>query len=178
MENLKKLVFSTPLLRTLDFLLHQKDEVSDIEITKQILGVKRAAVHQALTRLSHMGIIDRIRRGRRCYNILHQSNPWFLPLKITSNLLEIQPLVEELKAHVTRLVLFGSRAQGTNDAGSDFDLFVIATDKPAIVRIIDNSDLADRIQLIVKTEAEMLDLEESEPVFARQIRGGVVLWEK
>lgn len=179
MEDIKYQLFSTPILRVLDFLMEYSDlEPSDGEITAQIKGVRRAAVHQALTRLAHLGIVRRMRRGRRCFNALDFGHAWLTPLKAAGNLLALSPLVDALKECSSRIVLFGSRADGTNRHDSDFDLAVVSNERDSVHRIVAASELADRIQLIVKTPAEMLDFESHEPVFAANIRKGIVLWER
>ncbi|MBI4211220.1 MAG: nucleotidyltransferase domain-containing protein [Deltaproteobacteria bacterium] len=158
--------------------MHQREEIDDQRVAEKVSGAKRAAVHQALTRLSEFGIIERVRRGRRCHNTIKFSQAWVLPLKIASNLLELQPIIDELKPIATKIVLFGSRAHGTNDETSDFDLAVIASDKITVERIVHAHALAEHIQLILKNEGEMLELKDREPVFFKQIKEGIIVWEQ
>lgn len=179
MEDIKWQIISTPLLRVLDRMLqHSGEEVSDSDIIEEVVGVKRAAVHQALTRLAAMGITRRVIRGRRCYNELVLDEPWLIHFKIASNILELAPLVENLKGFASKITLFGSRASGANGSDSDIDLAVIAADPDAFLRTANRSNFADRLQMIVKTPEEMLDLDAKEPVLAKEIRKGIVLWEK
>ena len=176
---MKSQIISTPLLRVLDVLLqNQGRELSDAEIVGDVSGVKRAAVHLALTKLSRMGIIRRTRTGRRCTNSIDPSHAWLVPLKIALNLLAIEPLVSRLKPIASRVVLFGSRAHGTNREGSDFDLLVIAMDAAPVLRAIREVEETERIQPIIKTPGEMLELESKEPVLVQKIREGVTLWER
>lgn len=179
MEDVKNQLFSTPLLRVLDFLLQNSDlELNDSEIAGKITGAKRAAVHQSLVRLERMGIIKRSRRGRRCFNSVVFEQVWLTQFKITSNILVLMPLVEEIKKHSSKIVLFGSCAGGTNRHDSDIDLLVVNSEPEIIRRAVADFGLSDEIQLISKTPVEMLELESNEPVFVKQIREGVVLWEK
>lgn len=179
MEDIKFQLFSTPILRVLDFLLqHSEMELSDAEITDQIKGVKRAAVHQALTRLDNMDVLRRTHRDRRCYNALNITNPWLIYFKITSNILTLMPLVNQLKDVTSSIVLFGSRADGTNRSDSDFDVVIISADPGSVNRIAKECEFSEKLQLIIKTPMEMLELESNEPVLAAKIRKGIILWEK
>lgn len=179
MEDIKNSIFSTPLLRVLDCLLEKSGlELSDSEITDEVKGAKRAAVHQALIRLNEMGITKRVRTGRRCYNSIEYQNAWLIPFKIASNILAISPLVDQIKDISTKVILFGSRATGSNRSDSDFDLLVIAGDPGSILREIGEAPNADRVQLIIKSPEEMLAIEKDNAVLAAEIRKGVTLWER
>lgn len=179
MEYIKNVIFSTPLLRVLDFLLEKSGlELSDLEITNEIKGAKRAAVHQALIRLNEMGITRRVRTGKRCYNSIDYQNAWITPFKIASNILTISPLVDEIKEISTKIILFGSRATGDNRSDSDFDLLVIAGDPNSILKKIGGAPNADRVQLIIKSPEEMLAIEKNNVVLSDEIRKGVTLWER
>ena len=109
---------------------------------------------------------------------MDQSPAWLAPLKIALNLRAIEPLVSRLKPIASRVVLFGSRAHGTNREGSDFDLLVIAMDAAPVLRAIREVEETERIQPIIKTPGEMLELESKEPVLVQKIREGVTLWER
>ena len=179
MDDLKNSIFSTPLLKVLSFLFDYPDkELSDQEIVKGIKGVKRSAVHQSLVRLANLGAVKRVSRGRSCFSTLDHNNVWIGYLKVAGNVMEISPLVNALKDRSSKIVLFGSRASGTNRGDSDFDLAVVSNDPASIRSIVAGSDLGDRVQLVVKTPLEMLGLESAEQVFASEIRKGVVLWER
>lgn len=179
MEDLKFQLFSTPILKVLDFFLqHSEMELNDTEITEKIKGVKRAAVHQALTRLNNMGVLRRTHRNRRCYNALNIDNPWLIHFKITSNILTIMPLIDKLKDAASSIVLFGSRADGTNRSDSDFDIAITSGNSESVNRLARECDLPEKLQLIIKSPSEMLDLESNEPLLAANIRKGIILWEK
>ena len=179
MDGIKKAIFNTPLLRVLDILMQYPNvELSDSEITAKVEGVRRSAVHQSLVRLAGMGVLKRTHRGRRCFNALDPGHAWLHHLKLAGDILELAPLVEQLKGHSSRVVLFGSRAEGTARYDSDFDVVVVTSEPETVNRIAAGSDLSGRLQLVAKTPSEMLDLDSREPVFAANIRKGVVLWER
>ncbi|MBI5528394.1 MAG: nucleotidyltransferase domain-containing protein [Deltaproteobacteria bacterium] len=172
-------MFNTPLLRVLDVLIgNPETELSDSEIVSSVESVARSAVHQSLVRLARLGVVRRTNRGRRCYNILDGGHAWIRPLKVAVNLMDLAPLVETMRPHSAKIVLFGSRADGTDRSASDYDLLVVSNEPDAVRRIVVKGDLDGRLQLIVKTPSEMLDFASREPVFAETLRKGVVLWER
>lgn len=179
MEDVKSHIISTPLLRVLDVLLRNPGvALADSEIAGRVVGVRRSAVHLALTTLHRLGIVQRSRAGRRCVNSVDPSHAWLAPFKIALNLLALGPLVEGLKPCSSRIVLFGSTASGTNREESDVDLLIVSSDAGSVLRAIDASGLAERVQAIIKTPAEMLEFDAKEPVLLQEIRKGVTLWER
>lgn len=179
MEDVKNKLFTTPLMKVLELILENSDrELSDQDVAKEVLGVKRAAVHDSLVKLNNMGITTRTRRGMRCYNFLGTDRAWIHPLKAAINMMALEPLVSAIKDVSGKIILFGSRADGTNRSGSDFDLLVIAPDAEGVIAIASKSPLSDSLSLIIKTPGEMLDLESSELWLSEKIRKGVTLWER
>lgn len=179
MEVIKNVLFSSPSQLTLEYLLQNADlEFTDSQITKEISGAKRAAIHQALRRLAAQGIIHRQHRGRRCVNRLVQELSWIAPLKIVSNILRLDPFLARIKNVATKVILFGSRATGSNRHDSDYDVLVISMFPEAVVKAAGEVLPAARLQLLIKSPEELLDFDAREPVLAENIRKGVVLWEK
>ena len=179
MDDLKKQLFSTPLLRVLDLLLqHPGVELSDQQVAGAIEGVGRSAVHLALVRLARLGVTTRTHRDRRCYDALNPGHPWLHHLKIAGNLMALEPLVALLKPHASKVVLFGSRADATSRVDSDYDVAVVTNEPGTVRRIANESEFGGTLQLVIKTPAEMLDLDSREPVFASNIRKGVIVWER
>lgn len=179
MEIIKNVIFSTPLLRVLDVLLqHSNQELNDTEIIQKVTGAKRAAIHRALQKLADFHITERVHKGRRCYNQIDLDNTWLVPFKIALNILEISPLVNRIKKLSIKIILFGSRSQGTNCHDSDFDLLIISSKKDLIIREINRVDESHRIQPIIKTPEEILNVEKNDPVFFKEVHRGVIVWEK
>lgn len=62
MDDIKFQIFSTPLLKVLDVILHSPDRnLSDAEI---VAGAKKSAVHNSLVGLAKMGVLKRTHTGR------------------------------------------------------------------------------------------------------------------
>jgi len=174
----KDLLFSTPVLRVLDFLLqHPEQELIDVEITRRIHGVKKSAVNMALRKLADAGLVHRHHRGRMALNSLADT-ALVTTLKSVSNIMTIDPLVRSLYSLCDKIVLFGSRAEGNNDSGSDYDLFIVTVKKHKVDELILRSEFIDMIHVIIKSPEQMLTVSEDEPVLYDQIKRGIVLWER
>jgi len=169
--------FSTPILKVLDFLLQNPDdEFSDSDIGSAGLGIKKSSINSALRFLSSIGWVKRKKVGKTAVNRLCQGEAIIGYLKIASNLLTIGPFVEECKRYSYKMILFGSRADGSNVSDSDFDILAVTHNADMVRKIWSGADLS--LQLIVKTPEEMIGLDEREPVLSMSITKGIVLWEK
>ncbi|MBI5300442.1 MAG: nucleotidyltransferase domain-containing protein [Deltaproteobacteria bacterium] len=169
-------LFSTPKLKVLDFLLQNSDlKLNDTEITARVKGVGRSAVNMSLRELTRMGLVERTVRGNMVMNRLIES-PFIHTMKIASNILHVQELVEHLKPQSSKIILFGSRAVGDNTSESDSDLFVVSETADAIFKIARKFE--EKLQIVVKSSAEWLSLPQDNSVFYETIRKGILLWEQ
>lgn len=176
-QTLASALFSTPLLKVLGYIMgHPGEESTDTEIASRAEGVKKSAVNIALRKLGDLGIVSRARRGRMVFNRLI-SSPLIKHLTIAHNLAQVDPLVLAIGPFCSRVVLFGSRAEGTSTSESDYDLFVITTEEGKVQRLVRRSGIAEKVQLIVKSPEDMLTFEKDKPVFAEQVRKGIALWQ-
>lgn len=87
------------------------------------------------------------------------------------------PIIENLKKHSQKIILFGSTSQGINTPKSDIDLFVQSNNPKEIRKIINDSNLRNKIQLIVKTPEEMLRINKEKPLFFEEIKKGKIICE-
>lgn len=172
---LTKTLISNPVWMVLNFLLQNPDlELNDAEISKRIKGVQKSAVNLSLNRLSKCDLVTRRSLGRMKLNKLSDSKI-VESLKILSNHIYIQPIVDKIKPACFKIILFGSRANGTHTADSDFDLFVVTNNPDGIVTSLKSHK---KIQIVFKTPLQMLSIEKDDPALYREVRKGVILWEK
>lgn len=177
-SRISQALFSNPILKVLNFLLsNSEQELIDAEIAARVESVKKSAVNVALRSLAESGITFRNKRGRIAFNRLKET-PLVLHLKIISNLILLQPLIDEINSKSSKIILFGSRANGTNNSKSDFDLFVISKESRVVQKAVRSSDLSEIIQLIIKSPEQMLTFENEETVLYEQIKKGILLWQR
>lgn len=147
------------------------------------LGIGYSSANGALNELYSSGVIKRRREGKMYFYSIDRSNPILVALKRLLNLLLIEPLVEELKNTSIRIILYGSCAQGTDTAGSDMDLFVVTNNRESVMETLSSFKFPRgfediRIQAVVKTPVELLEIKEPDQAFIEEVEQGIVLWEK
>ncbi|MDD5464295.1 MAG: nucleotidyltransferase domain-containing protein [Candidatus Moranbacteria bacterium] len=177
MKRLYKLLFNTSQQKVLAFLAENAgDEYQEKEIVKHS-GVKKSMVNLVLHELAEEKIIDRRQIGRSSLYSANRKSNIIKEVKILQNILEIESLVYDLKRESQKVVLFGSSANGTNTKESDIDLFVLTNKSAEIRKIISSSSLEEKIQLIIKSPAEMLKINKKKPLLFQEIEKGKILWE-
>jgi len=171
------LFFTTSQQKILAFLGENAGkEFQEKEISKET-DVKKSAVNLALHPLVKFSLINRRKIGRSSLYSADVNNNLIREIKIILSILDLNPLVEKLKSESIKIVLFGSLATGMNKSNSDIDLFILTNNPKNVRKIINESALAERIQLIAKTPVEMLKINKNKPLLFQEIEKGRVLWE-
>lgn len=177
MNPLYKLLFSTSRQKVLAFLAENAgEEYQEKEIAKKT-GVKKSSVNLALRDLFENKIINRKKIGRTSLYSADIRSNIIREIKIIQNITLLEALIAKLARNSQKIILFGSFSDGTNKQDSDIDLFILTADPAASRRILNDSALAERIQAIVKTPAEMLKINKKKPLLFQEIEKGKVLWE-
>lgn len=179
MDKLKKILFSTPLLKVLDFFL-QNPECSyyDQEVASLLKTAKKSSVNYASRKLGTMGLLHRKQRGRAYYNSLAEDRPFMKYFKILSNLLEIDGLISKIQNKTSKVILFGSRATGGHRSDSDWDLLIVCQKPNEILSVIEKNRGMMKIQAVLKRPADWLKMPSLEKEFYQLIKTGIVLWER
>ncbi len=174
---LKEIFCATCLQRVLYFLLaHPDQKYYDREISR-LIKAGRASTNYALHNLTEAGLVNREKKGRMYFYYVSPEVPIIKQLKITQNLIDINPLVEKLKTVSLKIILYGSSAAGANHAGSDVDIFILARDAKKAKSIIYKSSLKERIQHVVATPQDFVKLKKDNPVFYKEVSAGIILHE-
>ncbi len=154
---------------------HPEQELRDTEISLKVKSVKKSAVNVALRKLADIGFITRYLRGRQAFNKINESS-LITHFKVISNIIAIKELTDKLEPLCSKIILFGSRAEGEHTSESDFDIFVVTIRGDDVNRAIRKHPLAEKIQIVIKTPEQMLAFDEESPVFQKQVKKGIVLW--
>jgi len=128
-------------------------------------------------------VIIRRKEGKMYFYSINSNIAVIPELKKIINLLLIEPLVEDLKAMSSRVVLYGSCAQGTDTSESDLDLFIASNDKQKVSYAINSYRFPHgyeniHIQPVIKTPVELLESGKSDRTFLGEVENGIELWEK
>ncbi|MBF8265024.1 MAG: DNA polymerase, beta domain protein region [Dehalococcoidia bacterium] len=176
-------VIATVNQKVLSLLARYSDkEFYEREIARQ-LPIAYGSANRSLNKLYSTGAIKRRRAGKMYFYSIDASNAAITEYKKLVNIMLIEPLVEELKKTANRVILYGSCAQGTDTSLSDFDLFIVSSNKEKIVNVIASFRLPRGfeeliIQPVIKTSIELLEVGESERAFLEEVERGIVLWER
>ncbi len=173
----KGILFVTNTQKVLDFFLNNPGEEFLGRNLEGKTGISRSGIYYALKELADEGFLCQYVKGGINFYSLNYNNPVVKQLKVLKTIMEIQPLLRELKKFASRIILFGSSSRGENVKDSDIDLFIITHNKKAIEKEITKFKLKQRIQAVKMTEVEYVELKRRDPVFYEQINRGILLWE-
>ena len=179
---LRDVFTATASQKVLQFLAKYSDrEFHEREIVRRI-GIAAGSANRASNQLYDTGILKRRRESKMLFYSIDPSHPAVSELKKLVNILLLEPLVAELKSVASRIVLFGSCAQGTDTSRSDMDVFIVTNDPQGVGRAIETFQFPKgfedtHIQAIVKTPLELLEAGNSERVFLSEVEQGVTLWQ-
>ena len=147
------------------------------------LGISSGSANRALNEMYSTGAVSRRREGKMYFYSIDSSAAAVIEFKKITNLMLIEPLVEELKKMSNRVVLYGSCASGTDTSESDLDLFVVSNHRESVSNTINKFKFPRgyediHIQSVIKTPIELLEGEESERAFMEEVERGIVLRER
>jgi predicted nucleotidyltransferase len=157
-------------------------EFYERQIARKI-SIAYGSANRALNDLHSTGAIKRRQQGKMYFYSVDLSNAAITEFKKLINIMLIEPLVEELKNISSRVVLYGSCAQGTDTSQSDLDLFVVSDDRERVTEVIANFSFSQgfeniHIQSVIKSPIELLEAGGAEQAFLEEVERGIVLWER
>jgi predicted nucleotidyltransferase len=176
---IKKYLYHQTPLKILSFLSnHPEATFSANEVSKATKSSK-GATNQTLRLLLELEILSREKKGNIFLYKLNNDNFVLRQFKIFENLLYLQRLVREIQRYCYKIILFGSRADGSNTKNSDIDLFILTEHKEETRKIITKyEETADvRYQVIIQDTLESVSSKKGDKVFHRQIEKGITLLE-
>lgn len=175
-----KLGFITPTFMALFefFLSDPMQEYHEREIVRKT-GVSKGSANKILRLLAELDLLVRERKGRMVFYRLNVKEPTVKQFKVFVNVYTLKRLVEMLKQHSRRMVLFGSCAQGTDVKESDLDLFILTSEKAYVRNKISefNRKSERKIAPIIVDANEFISLKKEDKPLYENIESGVILWE-
>jgi len=142
--------------------------------TKMSVG----GTNQILRSLSKAGMLNVEKRGRMLFYSVNMENPEVKQFKVFINVSELNPLIDKIKMHSDRIILYGSCAEGTDTEKSDVDLFVLTEEKDAVNDEIRRFKTDREIKPVLADRNEFLKLKEKDKAFYEQVTAGKELWVK
>jgi predicted nucleotidyltransferase len=174
-----KLVFITPtLMKIFEFFLENPmNEYHEREVVRKT-NVSKGSAGKTLKLLTNIGFLRREEKGRMALYRLNMKEPTGRQFKILINTFVLKDLVDKIKQQSSKVILFGSCAQGTDTKDSDIDLMVITTEKEQVKKTVNefNQKSEKKIAPIVVSMNEYILMKKEDTPLYENIERGITLW--
>jgi predicted nucleotidyltransferase len=175
---LEEIIFNTIEQKILKSMIDNPEKQFYERQIVQLAKVSVGGANQALKKLESEGLIKKEIKGKMNFYQVILDNPLIRQLKTISNLILLEPLIDDLKSKALKIVLFGSSAEGTNLNSSDIDLFVISINFQKIEQIIEKSTFGKKLQTIIKDPVETEKMIKKNSSLWQEIERGIILYEE
>ena len=175
----EKLDFITPtFMKVLQLFLddpmgeyHEREAMRRTQISK-------GSANKILRLLAKLQLLERNRRGRMIFYKLNVREPTVKQFKTLATIYGLRKLVDALKQHSRRIILFGSSAKGIDVKASDLDLFVLTSEKSYVKSRISefNRKSERKVAPIIFDANEFVKLKREDRPLHENIERGITLW--
>jgi len=173
----EKMNISPLIMQILLFLSRHPDQEFYVREIATSINKSVGGTHSALKTLRRQRFVLEERSGKNLYYHVQSTNPSLKNFKIFMSLLEIRPLIEQLKKLSEKIILFGSVATGEDTADSDIDLFILTNEKESVSTVVQKRFFGREIQAVLLSASEYVKLKERDKAFYQEIHKGIVVWE-
>ncbi len=170
-------LFSASQARVLLFLARNSGRAFFEREIVEAANVSRTAVNKATRTLYENGLVHRERKGRMNFYRVNDLHPIIRQFKTLDTLASIEPMLAELRPLSRQIILFGSRADGTNTEASDIDLFILSAEREKVIKIVGRYRMRLPVQPVVMNNQELVEMKEKDAAFHAQVKRGLALWE-
>lgn len=172
-----KILYSSPTWAVLIYVVeHPEQSVRGSRLTKALPHISKSSIYNAIRLLKEIDILEK-EEGEESYRLNRDSIGLNSLMRLHNETLFI-PIINGISSLSSKVILFGSRATGDYNSDSDYDLLVVTAHATDVRRIINKSSLANRIQPIIKTPEEWIDLNQQNPELYQSIQRGITLWNR
>jgi len=159
-------------MKLLRFISEKDGELYERQISKEA-GVSVGSANSILRSFAKIGLVKSVRKGQMIFYKRNDENPLLRQFKVFMTVNELSETISRLAPLSKRIILFGSRAEGTNTEKSDIDLFVLSSEKEAVRRVL---DAKPKVQVILANSVEYADLEQKDKPLYERINEGIELY--
>lgn len=171
MVKINELLGNKNLIKILDFLIENDEEISQTKIRNKI-KVAKATLIKWLNYLEKNNFVSiKIEGVSKLYK-LNKENNILKQFKILNNIIKIQDLNLLIKKHNIKIYLYGSAARGEDSKESDIDLLIIGNVKRQdIINDIDKlgKKINKKITLDMFNDLEWANMERKDKAFYERI---------
>ena len=134
-------------------------------------------VSKNLKDLETIDLVTREDVGNLAFYQANMESTLLRQMKVWFTLLELQPLIRDLRGMTTNVILYGSCARGEDTPASDIDLYIETLDKEPLQEILHmhQNTLARELSPIINTPDETYQLKTRDAAFFDNIQQGIVL---
>jgi len=160
------------------FFADSRAEFHEREVIRRA-KVSKGSANKILRRLATLTLLIRTKKGRMVFYKLNEGDSRVRQLKILSNIWILHDFVAENEGRTTKMVLFGSAAEGSDTGESDYDILFLADQKTILKESISrfNRNSSRIISPIILDMNEFVKMKrEDKPLFER-IDRGIILWQ-
>lgn len=171
MVKINELLGNKNLIKILDFLVENSEEISQTKIRNKI-KIAKATLIKWLNYLEKNNFVSiKIEGVSKLYK-LNKENNILKQFKILNNIIKIQDLNLLIKKHNIKIYLYGSAARGEDSKESDIDLLIIGNVKRQdIINDIDKlgKKINKKITLDMFNDLEWANMERKDKAFYERI---------
>jgi len=136
------------------------------------------SANRVLPDLVENGLVVKEEKGKIHIYRYNIDDPTARQLKVLFNMLELKDIVEGIKPHAKRVILFGSCSEGTDIKESDMDLFILTDEKEAVAENLKTLHTRRSISPIIVDVNEYISLRNQDLPLYDEILRGITLWER
>jgi len=135
--------------------------------------------NKILKKLVAHSIIAEEKRGKTHFYRFNMNNALARQIKIMITVSALNSLVEEIKEISTKIILFGSCAEGTDTVESDIDLFILTDEKGKVKAKLSKHgrSIERRISPIIVDASSLSTMKSKDKALYERIMSGIVLWQ-
>ena len=170
-------IFETNSQKVLDFLIQDPGKQFLAKEIEKETKMSRAGVNFAVRSLSKAELIIREKKASIYLYSIDHYHPVIKQLKVLQIIIRLYSLVNQLKRHSKKIILFGSCSRGENRKDSDIDLCVLTDARQNVEETIKKSRSKSKIQPIIRNATQFYSMEQKESILFEEINRGITLWE-
>ena len=123
-------------------------------------------------------IVIKEKKGNMHFYRINLENPIVRQIKVLFNVAEISDLVARISSPSSKIIMFGSSAEGVDTDDSDIDMFILTSDKEYVKSELGKSKTSRKISpIIIDNHKISLFKKDNAPLY-QNIERGIVLWDK
>lgn len=152
-------------------LYYQREVANEADISV-------GSANRVLPDLVSNGLVMKEEKGKIHIYRYNIDDPAARQLKVLFNVLELKEMVEGIKPHAKRIIVFGSCSRGTDVKDSDVDLFILTDEKDVVTESLRSFNIRRSISPIIVDANDYVNLRNQDRPLYDEVLGGITLWER